>query len=87
MNLDYELSAIRAPVVAFPPFVEFEYLNPKGSPPGHILAAGDKSLVGNKVYRELFKFHKTQIILLKVVKCFSDILISMDISGECALLI
>ena len=77
MNVDSDVPALAAPIV-YPkdtPFIEYEFCNPKVAQPEYLLASGDSSKPGNRVTRELFHYHQSQVLFVDVVKCISDTII------------
>ena len=58
-NIDYAIKAMDCEVL-YPcrPFVDKEYIHPNNAPKGFVLTSGNMDNLGNKVYREIFHFHR-----------------------------
>ena len=75
-NMDYKIDALDAPIAFLPAFLNIEFVHPINSPETILQTSSGRK--GNQVYRELFHFHKSRVILLTVVDRLSEVLFSMD---------
>ena len=82
-NMDFRINDLDVALAYLPPFVDVEYVLPQNAP-DVILAAG-KPRKGNRVYRELFHYHRSAIIYMGVVGKVSDRLVSVDDQGHLAI--
>ena len=86
LNIDRQVPELDAPLVHQPPFVRLEYQNPRDvedeSKAHHLLVQGSKAHKGNRVEREIFHHHKSEITFLEVVGATSERIISVDKLGE-----
>ena len=82
-NIDYRIDDLDAPILYLPPFTDVEYVHPQNAP-DLILAAG-KTRKGNRVYRELFHFHRSAVIFIGIVNKISDKIVSVDEGGHIAI--
>jgi len=84
-NYDYIHNTLASPIINTTPFVSKEFIHPNNAVKGFVLTNGVNEKLGNKVYRELFHYHKSKIVLLDVVNAISPYLLSVDQSGRVAL--
>ena len=77
-NMDQKNDEVDCSVVHIPPFVEREYVHPVNSTKGIVLLSGKVNRSGNKVFREIFHFHKAKVIFLEVVMRITRSIISID---------
>lgn len=84
-NYDYIHNTLASPIINTTPFVSKEFIHPNNAVKGFVLTNGVNEKLGNKVYRELFHFHKSKIVLLDVVNAISPYVLSVDQSGRVAL--
>eukprot|EP01032_Pedospumella_encystans_P014943 gene14943-17137_t len=84
-NYDYIHNTLASPIINTTPFVSKEFIHPNNAVKGFVLTNGVNEKLGNKVYRELFHYHKSKIVLLDVVNAISPYLLSVDQTGRVAL--
>jgi hypothetical protein len=81
-NMDHLLPTVASPVVyPSPPFVGKEFIHPLNAPTGFVLTAGVADRSGNKVFRELFHYHRHRVLLLEPVQRLSPYMLSLDQTG------
>jgi hypothetical protein len=81
-NMDHLLPTLASPVVyPSPPFVGKEFIHPLNAPTGFVLTAGVADRSGNKVFRELFHYHRHRVLLLEPVQRLSPYMLSLDQTG------
>ena len=85
-NMDNVVASADSPIL-YPdqPTVEKEYIHPNAAPKGFILTSGRMEKKGNKVFREIFHYHKTRIIFLDILSCQPGSVISIDANGKLAI--
>lgn len=84
INMDFRVNDIDAPIVNLPPFVTAEFVLPQNAP-DVVLAPANRQRKGNRVYRELFFYHKSPIVFMGVLKRTTDTIITIDEDGHVAL--
>jgi hypothetical protein len=81
-NMDHLLPTVASPVVyPSPPFVGKEFIHPLNAPTGFVLTAGVADRSGNKVFRELFHYHRHRVLLLEPIQRLSPYMLSLDQTG------
>jgi hypothetical protein len=81
-NMDHLLPTLASPVVyPSPPFVGKEFIHPLNAPTGFVLTAGVADRSGNKVFRELFHYHRHRVLLLEPIQRLSPYMLSLDQTG------
>ena len=83
-NMDTKNSAVDAPILYLPPFIDREYTHPANARNDVVIARALPNTKGNKVSRELFHFHKTRIVFIDIVMKTSDKIITVDENGTLA---
>lgn len=83
-NIDTKNSAVDAPIVHLPPFIDREYTHPANARNDVVIARSLPNTKGNKVFRELFHFHKTKIVFIDIAMKTSDKIITVDQNGTLA---
>lgn len=85
INYDFAIREFQSPIKYLPPFVGMEYVIPGTVHEDVVIATANKAALGNKVFRELFHFHKAKIIFLGVVSVNSDTIVSIDSASVLAM--
>lgn len=75
-NMDFKIDALDAPIAYLPAFLNIEYVHPINSPDTILQTFTGRK--GNQVYRELFHYHKSKVILMTAVNRLSDVIFTMD---------
>jgi len=83
-NMDTKNSAVDAPILYLPPFIDREYTHPANARNDVVIARALPNTKGNKVSRELFHFHKTRIVFIDIVMKTSNKIITVDENGTLA---
>jgi hypothetical protein len=81
INLDYAVEELHAPITNIQPFVNVEYVQPANAPENMILATSDRSShrgKGNRVYRELFHYHKSRVVFMSTLANDPETILSVD---------
>ncbi len=87
-NMDFRVNDLDAPIINIQPFVEFEFVHPMNASAlttDIYLNPSKKDRKGNRVYRELFYYHKSPIVFLGALHRHSNELVSIDEDGYMAL--
>lgn len=84
-NMDHLQPTLASPVV-YPaaPFVQKEFIHPQNAPSGFAVTAGVADKPGNRVFRELFHYHRHKVLLLDPIQRLSPYMLSLDQTGRLA---